>query len=241
MRLPPALPADLAARITVYANTKNTLKSELRAALSGSAQSLVIGGRAQELAALAERQEPRLASLDGLAEDIRRQLQGLIADPLHAPHLPSLAPELEERISAYRKTKLDLQKALLAKVQEVTARETPADSAALQEKIQQTIAGFTRENSARYAALEQAKDGIRNDLARAAAAQASGPGTDQSADRLLRDFTDSFQQYELWRLYYEYRVAVFEPGLSPPQRRLLFAGAIEKLALPLPGGAPQPR
>jgi hypothetical protein len=237
VQLPPALPAELAAKVDAYGRTKNALKSELRAAMSESGGPVVIGGQAKELA---ERQEPHFASLEGLAEDIRCGLQGLIADPLRAPRLPSLSPELEERIAAYRKTKLDLQKALLARVQEVTGREATADSGGLQDKVQQAIAIFTRENSPRYAALEKAKEGIRSDLAHVAAAHAAGAGNDQSADRLLKNFTDSFQQYELWRLYYEYRIAVFEPGLSPEQRRLLFANAIEKLMLPQSSGTPQP-
>ena len=241
VQLPPALPAELAAKVDAYENLKNTLKSELRAALGESGRSYVISSRAQQLAALAERQEPRFATLEQLAEDIRGRLQGLIADPLHAPRLPSLSPELEERISAYRKAKLDLQKALLAKVQEVTGREAATDSAAMQDRVQQAIAAFTRENSLRYAALEKAKEEIRSDLAHVASAHPNGPGNDQSADRLLKNFTDSLQQHELWRLYYEYRIAVFEPGLSPEQRRLLYASTVERLVLPLPGGAPQPR
>jgi len=40
--------------------------------------------------------------------------------------------------------------------------------------------------------------------------------------------------------YREYRLAVFEPGLSPEQRRLLFAGALAQLDLPLPLGEFQP-
>jgi hypothetical protein len=240
VQLPPALPVELTAKVNAYANSKNNLKNELRAALSESGRSYVVGSRAQELAALAEKQEPRFASLEGLAEEIRRRLQGLIPDPLHAPRLQSLSPELEERIATYRKAKLDLQKALLAKVQEVTGREAAADSAGLQDKVQQAIAVFTRENAARYAALETAKEEIRSDLAHGATAHPNGVGNDQSADRLLKNFTDSLEQYELWRLYYEYRIAVFEPGLSPEQRRVLFASAIEKLALPLPGGAAQP-
>lgn len=239
VQLPPGLPAGLADKVSAYERAKNTLKSELRAALVESGPPGVTGGRAQALAALAERQEPRFARLDDLAEDIRGGLQGLVADPLRAPRLPSLSPELEERIAAYRKAKLGLQKALLAKVQEVTSREAGADSAATQDKVQQAIALFTRENAARYADLEKAKDGIRSDLARAAAAHPEGAEHDQSADRLLKNFTDSLQQHEFWRIYYEYRIAVFEPGLSPEQRRLLFANAVEKLVL-LPAGAASP-
>lgn len=40
--------------------------------------------------------------------------------------------------------------------------------------------------------------------------------------------------------YYEYDIAVYEPGLSPEQRRLLYSGAIEALQLPLPGAEQQP-
>ena len=40
--------------------------------------------------------------------------------------------------------------------------------------------------------------------------------------------------------YRDYRTAVFEPGLSPEQRRLLFGAAIEALRLPLPSGDLQP-
>ena len=38
----------------------------------------------------------------------------------------------------------------------------------------------------------------------------------------------------------EYRIAVFEPGLSPAQRRLLFDSVVERLELPLPRGDFQP-
>ena len=38
--------------------------------------------------------------------------------------------------------------------------------------------------------------------------------------------------------YRDYQTAVFQPGLSPEQRRLLFDGALQKLALPLPDGQP---
>ena len=238
VQLPPGLPAELAAKVSAYERTKNALKIELRAAISESGGSGSTDARVQELAV---RQEPQFVGLESLAEDIRRRLQGLIADPLRAPRLPLLPPELEERIAAYRKAKLDLQKALLARVQGITGQAPAADSAAMQEKVQQAIALFTRENAPRYAGLEKAKEEIRRDLAHVAAASPSGAGNDQSSDRLLRNFTDSLQQHELWRLYYEYRIAVFEPGLSPEQRRLLFANAVERLALPPPSGASQPR
>jgi hypothetical protein len=40
--------------------------------------------------------------------------------------------------------------------------------------------------------------------------------------------------------YDEYRIAVFEPGLSPAQRRILFDRVMEQFELPLPRGELQP-
>jgi len=51
-----------------------------------------------------------------------------------------------------------------------------------------------------------------------------------------KNFSEAVQQLETWRNYRYYQVAVFEPGLSPEQRRLLFDFAVEKLAPPLPAG-----
>jgi hypothetical protein len=83
--------------------------------------------------------------------------------------------------------------------------------------------------------LEKSKEAIRSDLARLAGTGAivvKGP----YADVLSRNFSEAVQQLETWRNYRYYQVAVFEPGLSPEQRRLLFDFAVEKLALPLPAG-----
>lgn len=41
------------------------------------------------------------------------------------------------------------------------------------------------------------------------------------------------------RSFNDYRTAVFEPGLSPEQRRLLFDSVMQQLDLPLPRGEPQ--
>ena len=238
VQLPLPLPAALAGQIANYVKTRDLLKRELRDALCTSGMVPPTGGRRQVLETLAVEQAPRIAAMEALAEEIRRGLQGLILDPLHVPHLQSLPAELEARIAGYRRDKLELQKELLARVREITGREA-SGSPASEEKTQHAIAAFTQENASRYTALDREKEGIRGVLAHIAAAAREGEsGNDQSADHLLKNFADSFQQYEQWRLYYEYRIAVFEPGLSPEQRRLLFDGAVEKLALPLPGGTP---
>jgi len=189
--------------------------------------------------------------LETLAEEIRR---GLIvrSDPTRRPDLSPLPADLNARIAAYRREKLDLQKALLARVDEVTKnrptsghstdkRTAAVDASAShqQEKIREAIAAFIRENQVRYTALDKCRDGIRGDLARltnATGASSNAP----SADALLKKFSDALQQLEVWRNYRDYQIAVLQPGLSPGQRRLLFDAGLEKLALPTPDGAASP-
>lgn len=239
IRVPDSLPAEVAERFKAYAREKQALRDELRGALIQADKTFFIGGRAPELEALAGRQAPRIAALEARAEEIRRALKGIIRDPLRGPDLPSLPPALEERIAAYRREKLGLQKELLAKVESASGPRVPAGDAGRQDRAREAIAAFTQQNAARYAALEKTRAALRDELAHSAPAPA-GDGNRSSSDRLLKNFADALQQLETWRLYRDYQAAVFEPGLSPEQRRLLFDGAIEKLALPLPGGERQP-
>jgi hypothetical protein len=59
-------------------------------------------------------------------------------------------------------------------------------------------------------------------------------------DLLLRNFATQFSQQETWQRYRDYDTAVYEPGLSPEQRRLLYADALVQLDLPLPRGSKNP-
>jgi hypothetical protein len=246
IRLPADLPAELNAKITAYRSENSALKRELRAALETAPSA-----REQALAGLAVQTAPRLAALEILADEIRR---GVTArkDPARAPDLPPISPELEARIATYRRDKLDLQKSLLAKVEEVTKGQPVSPGPAnlsdlasggptteLQEKIRDAVAAYTRENAARYASLEQRKVAIRRDLARLPN-PAGEPARAASADILLGKFTEALHEREIWWNYRYYQIAVLQPGLSPEQRRLLFDGALEELALPLPGAVAPP-
>ena len=250
VRLPADLSPLLAAKVAAFTQEKTELKEELRHLIYTPVSASTGESPASTLERFAQGHEPRFAALDKLAEEIRRELalRPDLPTALSRLTLPSLPPELEARAAAYRRDKLDLQKALLARVEAVT-RNFPAPGApantgksgsgnpgnARDEKIRQTIAAFTRENADRYAALEKGKEALRNDLARLAGTGAivvKGP----NADVLSKNFSEAVQQLETWRNYRYYQVAVFEPGLSPEQRRLLFDFAVEKLALPLPAG-----
>lgn len=231
VRLPAMVPAVLASRLAVYAGEKTALKRELAPALAISDPSV----RALALAGLAEKQAPRFAGLAAAAEAIRRDWAA-VSDPAQPPDLPQVPPELEARIVAYRREKLDLQKSLLARVDEVQRAASAAEAPPqVQERTRRAIAAFTQENAARYAALDRSKEAIRGDLARLAATAAPAAAS-APADALLQRFSAAMQQWQTWRNYHYYQIAVLQPGLSPEQRRLLFDTALGRLALPLPEG-----
>jgi hypothetical protein len=234
------LSTELAFKVKTHQEEKNALKRELRAAVAKSASPAT-------LTALAARQAPRIAGLERLAEDIRR---GLVVrnDPTRRPDLSPLPAELNARIDAYRREKLDLQKALLARVEQVSRNQpgTPTDkrtadglASQQQERIREAIAAFTRSNQVRYTALEKCRDAIRSDLSRLSNAKGT-PTSAPSADALLKKFSEALQQFEVWRYYRDYQIAVLQPGLSPEQRRLLFDAGLEKLARPTAGAAASP-
>ena len=250
VRLPADLSPPLAAKVAAFTQEKTELKEELRRLLYTPGSTAAGEPLPGALERFAQGHESRFAALDKLAEEIRQELalRPDLPQALSRLALPQLSPELEARVTAYRRDKLDLQKALLARVEEVSKNFSPSREPAgkgksgpggpgneRDEKIRQTIAAFTHENAGRYAALEKSKEAIRNDLARLAGTGAvvvKGP----YADVLSKNFSEAVQQLETWRNYRYYQVAVFEPGLSPEQRRLLFDFAVEKLALPLPAG-----
>jgi len=78
----------------------------------------------------------------------------------------------------------------------------------------------------------------REALVKTLADLTKGPPT--AAEQLLDRFVAMVDSRDGWLNYEEYRLAVFEPGLSPPQRRLLLGMTLERLAMPLPGGEFQP-
>jgi len=240
VRLPVPLPPELASQVGSYRQEKSALKTELLVALFGSDRTPAGAAPAAVLQALANAQAPRFRALDSLADDIRRGLATL-QDPSHSPAMPAIPPELAARIAAYRTEKLALQQALLFRIAAVSRMRVagPSGERMIGERVRVTIAEFTQENAARYAALEQGKDAIRADLAKLPGANTDSAGG-SPADALLVKFSQSLHQVETFWDYRDYQTAVFQPGLSTEQRRLLFDGALQKLALPLPAGQVPP-
>ena len=81
----------------------------------------------------------------------------------------------------------------------------------------------------------------RYDDFRAEVAQLIGKTDPKAVDAAIAAITRIVTQRALEAGYAEYRVAVFQPGLSPEQRRMLFGAAVEGLHLPLPRGEMQPQ
>lgn len=225
--LPPSLPPALSAEILAYRHAKRALENELIRALPKSDR--------QALASLAVAQAPQFAALEDRAESIRRHLAA-VEDPATHPPLPPLSPKLEARIQSYREARVALQGALLAEV-EAVKRTVSSSDPGLPDRIRAAIEAYTHANARRYAELDRERDELRTDIA-ALYRTAGAPG-DAAAD-LTRNFSTALQELESYWEYREYRLAVLQPGLSPPQRRLLFGAAIESLALPLPGGETLP-
>ncbi len=259
--LPANLTPAIVAQVDAYTAAKTALKSELRAVVYRQDRAFFGFTRTQALRALAEAQAPRFVALEARAEDLR---VALAAYPRAArPPLPALPAELTERIAANLRDAQDLRRAVLDRlaalriefpelriefirmggrfsIEIVADHRNPRGHQARSEACKALLLQFKAGQSLRFNALTREKEQIQTDLKAASVAQLKAPASPADIDRLKRNFYARFSQLEQWQLYRDYDTAVFEPGLSPQQRRLLFAAATVQLDLPLPGGSTQP-
>ncbi|MFT3870095.1 MAG: hypothetical protein QM715_16730 [Nibricoccus sp.] len=255
IHIPTDVPEELEAKIALYQNEKNRLKTELRDAIyqyDNSSESK----RTQALKQLAEQQATAIASLDLLADDIRAGLAALPKPPGPSTG-PAFPPELSARINSYRKEKQALQKTVQARLEEIRTELAPQSkgmrpksstsdlSYQLEggsrvppgnlDKMREAVNQLNKENAQRFAQLDREKESIRSAVAAFAAAHRTAEGAPSVAS-LLSAFLTALREEESWQPYTDYQTAVYQPGLSPEQRRLFFEIALEKLALPLPEG-----
>ena len=247
IRLLANLPAPLAKKISEYVATKKGLTTELCDTLRRNNDA---GGstRTEALKRLAADQAPRIAALEVVAEEIRRELTDVPNPPGPPAPLP-LPPELMARISVYRGHKLAVLKTLHALLADParTADAVPvagggntAPPVVVQPaNLRVSVEEFNRRQSALIGELNAERAAIREALSDYGRAT-NRPTDRKSIDDLLKDFENARQQQEIWDRYRDYQAAVLLPGLSPEQRRLLFSAAVEQLALPLPAGVPMP-
>jgi hypothetical protein len=245
-RLPLEMPDELRAKIDQYQALKQSLKRELRDTIYKQDGSMT-STRNNAVKELAAQQEPRLAQLDDLAEQIR---VGLVSLKLpDEPDQSTLPPVLGNQISAYLQAKIDLSRTLRTRLSEVQAilpkdrieivslnggygieivatRGKSKDEVIKRENVRAQLAAFNSEQAQRFQALS-----VQNSKLRAEIKQMSKNGSVEvrSVDQLISDFSLAFARQEIWNRYKDYRIAILEPGLCPEQRRLLYGSAIETL------------
>ena len=99
------------------------------------------------------------------------------------------------------------------------------------EAVRAQIAAIAEEYAAQISDMLTVRAAIRDELG-----QALNLTKPEEIDRVLLTGLRIANQRQAENSFSEYRTAVFEPGLSPEQRRLLFDAVVERLELPLPRG-----
>ncbi|HVT94051.1 MAG TPA: hypothetical protein VHD76_14500 [Bryobacteraceae bacterium] len=258
IRLPTELPPELARKISDYEREKSALKNGLRLKVYAEDRANFDFLRSRAFAALDDEQEPRLAALESLAEEIRRGLAQITgyAQPPALPRVPpAVIAELTELVHAKRTAQQsavvlvrDIKSVI--SVSRVDATRGPEGRAKLSvmvnpqdrteaklKPVREMVARYNQENAVRIAAMEKDKAAIQEQLAQFVGAH--DPGEDGvDAEKAVKDLMDdaynTIERREEWTRYRDYRAAVLEPGLSPEQRRLLYSAGLEALELPLP-------
>jgi hypothetical protein len=256
IRIPGDLSPAAAESFAAYQAIKAGLKKELYDAIAEQDQPGLNLTRGKTLRALAERQAPEIAALEAAAENFRRQLP-----PEYGPAAPRsvLPAALFDRVVGWSRAMVALRQETMAKVEalgapyrrtimllpkfdehvlEVNAhpwRGGPPLSQRERDALQAAMNPIAAEYASRYAGLADQKNAIDAEIGRAI-------GTTQSRAiaAAFSDVTRIANQNALAAAREDYRAAVFEPGLSPAQRRLLLSAAMPEFGLRLPGGEKQP-
>ena len=256
IRLPTELSPDLARKISDYEREKSALKNELREKVYAEDRASFGWLRSRAFAALADEQEPRLAALEALAEEIRR---GLAQIPGYAqpPPLPRVPPAIIAEMTELVHAKQAAQKSAVVLVHDIrsvisvarveatrgaegrarlSVLVNPQDRTEAKLKpVRDMVARYNEENGARIAAMEREKTEVHEQLVKFVGPQGDGADAEKAAKDLMDDAYNRIERREEWLRYRDYRAAVLEPGLSPEQRRLLYRAGLEALELPLPG------
>ncbi len=261
VRFPEKVPEAVAAKIARYDTRKSALRKELYDTIYREDSAWFETTRSAALRSLAERQAPEFAILEELAEEIRRDLAPMPPLPRMAPLVP-LPPVLSQKLTAIfrRHTTEQLRiKDEIGKIQErypklrlsgyflqgrffYTVKNVGSssfnsyrDTEKIRNEATEELVKLSKRYDLVIAGLVEESTAIKRELAETMKTKDTSElslATAEAARRAIEQETDDSID--------EYFVAVFEPGLSPPQRRLLFDGAMESLEMPLPGGEMQP-
>lgn len=262
--LPDDLPAELAAKVAAYQTAKSNLKKELFDTIAKQEGATFAFSRNKAIADLGRRQAAGFAAVERLADEIRGGLARVPAAIQAQPERSPLPPALTERIGRLLRQRATLQRDTTARLEAIRTRhaEEPVMIAfsyeseglrflvvprrqgrdgpsnqikALISSIEGELAAEAEPYGRSFNELLAAIEAVRQETGRI-----TGRTEPAAIDAVLGAATRVAALRETEDGYREYRLAVFEPGLSPAQRRLLFDAALEKLDLPLPRGELQP-
>jgi hypothetical protein len=259
VRFPVDTSTSVAANISSYESRKSALRKELYDAVYKQDSAWINARRTAALKSLGRQQAGEFAVLEELAEEIRRELAPMPTSARRSP-VVELPPVLAQRIVAmYRRPVIEQLRIRgeVGKIQgrypdlniggyfsqnlflhEINTRGSSLFSAKIDQQrkqAQQELSALRDAYAQAISTLSAERDALRPEIAAAL-------GTSDPA-KLELVFTEGQRQMvdeDSAVAASNYTVAVFEPGLSPGQRRLLFDLAVDQLDLPLPGGDLQP-
>ncbi len=233
VRFPTNLSPALTAELADFQQRKAALKQALQAALDRRWNYFRESRRTADYASLAAEQAPAFAALEPLAEQIRRDLAV-------RPAGPPLPRELAQRAADVVARRAALQREFYARLNEFRRELPPArvevaqrsDGLAIslatphgkaEHAADERMRAFSADISARFAAVAADREAVRaalEDYRRSI----SGPQANLTVDQFLEAFREAYRTRTTEEGQLDYYAAVFLPGLSPAQRRLLLAG-----------------
>lgn len=257
IRLPANLPRELREKIATYTDEKMRLEKEIRDVLYREDRRWFDWHRRDALAKLAQEQAPRIAALEPMAEEIRRELVRFPNPARPLTLSQTLPPDLAQQISSFMDEKADFEKTMVTRlnalqrdfhtsrvefvkmgegvgIQLVGNRRLSREDRARLDRAAAELAPFNEAQIRMYVRLAREKEAIREGLVKATGALAPLVSP-RMVDLILHDYITNVATQELWRRYHDYEVAVLQPGLSPEQRRLLYDTALVELDQQLPG------
>jgi hypothetical protein len=248
IRWPQTTNPDFARKIELFGEKRSVLKRELAESVMSVPGERPTPKHARKYADLAKAQAPRFAELETLAEEIRVALVGLPYPDQPAPS--SLPADLINHVGHMMDAKNSLLREIRRKGDELGRELAPervevvyqnntaslaalpaADPTAALKKNRKQILGRLQaangEYKKRFADLASEMNAVRAEIQKY---HDSLPGEKvPDVNALSIQLARAYTTQENWNRYRDYRDAALTPGLSPAQRRLLFAAAVVDL------------
>lgn len=237
IHLPENLPPLLDTKVKAFLAQKERLKDELLAVIHPS--HLQPRPRTEQITQLAEQQAPRFAALESLAEEIRTGIADLPYPD--KPGRSTLPEDLTRRVGTFGVLKTEVQRELFHRLRTLNTEKhgtrfqivRQGDGLAIvptdpKEAAPPALAAFNADLARRYTAMAQESKFLRHDIQHLSEADPHYGA--QTVTQLAADFGRAYTAQENWNRYHDYFLAVLEPGLSPAQRRLLFAATLSDFA-----------